>query len=87
MFEMLSRSWRFARISYRILFENKTLIVFPLLSGISILLILTGFLAPQFLTGAILDYWSDDAMDQLTVAQRWARMARCLSSTSASMRW
>lgn len=70
MFEMLGRSWRFARISYRILFENKTLIVFPLLSGISILLILTGFLAPQFITGSILDYWSDDAMDQLTVAQQ-----------------
>ncbi len=70
MFEMIGRSWRFAKISYRILFENKSLVVFPLLSGISILLILTAFLAPQFITGAILDYWADEAMDQLTTAQQ-----------------
>jgi hypothetical protein len=70
MMEMIERSWRFAKISYRILFENKSLIVFPILSGLSIFLILTGFLAPQFITGAILDYWSDDAMHQLTTAQQ-----------------
>ena len=76
MFEMLERSWRFARISFRILFENKSLLVFPLLSGVSIFLILLGFLAPQFLTGSILDYWAADAMEQLTVAQQVGDLGR-----------
>jgi hypothetical protein len=70
MFEMLERSWRFAKISFRILFENKSLLIFPILSGLSIFLVLLGFLVPQFLTGSILDYWAADAMEELTIAQQ-----------------
>jgi hypothetical protein len=57
MFASFSRSWNYTKISFGILGQNKSLLIFPILSGIASVLVLTSFLVPLWLTGA-LEAWS-----------------------------
>ena len=56
MFATLSRSWEFAKISYGIIWEHKSLIVFPLVSIVAAGLVTASFLFPLWTTGT-LDTW------------------------------
>ena len=56
MFAKLSRSWEFAKISYGILWDFKSLILFPILSTLAAGLVLASFLLPLWSTG-MLDRW------------------------------
>jgi hypothetical protein len=49
MFEKISTSWELARSSWNVLMSNKSLILFPVLSGAVSLLVLLSFLAPVLL--------------------------------------
>ena len=40
MFATLSRSWEFTKISYSILWQHKSLVAFPIISGVASLLVL-----------------------------------------------
>ncbi len=53
MFERLSRGWDLAMESCQILRKDKQLLVFPILSGISSLLVMGSFIAPLWATGYI----------------------------------
>lgn len=67
MFESWSRSWEFAKLSYRTLGENKHLIVFPVFSTASALLVFVSFLIPLVQTGQLeawLQVLSDDGAGQ-----------------------
>ena len=46
MFRKIGFGWELVGQSYRVLREEKRLIVFPLLSGIACLLVLAGFVLP-----------------------------------------
>jgi hypothetical protein len=52
MFQKLRNSWELAKASAEILFRDKELLLFPLLSGLALLLVSASFLVPSFLTGA-----------------------------------
>ncbi len=60
MFETFKRSWRFAGASYGLVWRNKRLLIFPLLSGIAAILVLGSFLAPLHYTNA-LSVWAETA--------------------------
>lgn len=64
MFATIGRSWEFAKIAYGIIWDFKSLLVFPLLSGAAALLVLASFILPLWGTGT-LEQWmalaSDDA--------------------------
>ena len=53
MFEAISRSWEFTKLSYRTLLENKHLIVFPVLSSIAAVFVSLSFLLPFFSSGEL----------------------------------
>jgi hypothetical protein len=72
MFERLSRSWEFAKISYGIVWDFKNLIVFPILSGIAALLVLASFALPLWGTGTL---------------QHWQQMAENESAATNVMMW
>jgi len=59
-FDRLSNGWTIAKNSFKVLRENKQLIIFPILSGISLLLIIGSF------TVAILSVagWDADSIDE-----------------------
>lgn len=46
MFATLARSWRYAVTSYGMVWANKSLLVFPIISGIAALLVLASFAFP-----------------------------------------
>ena len=46
MFQTLARSWEFAKLSYGLLWEQKRLLVFPLLSGVAALVVTLSFFLP-----------------------------------------
>ena len=52
MFAKMSYTWALMRASWDVLKKDKTLLLFPLLSGICCLLVLSSFAVPVFLTGA-----------------------------------
>ncbi|HUI05761.1 MAG TPA: DUF6159 family protein [Verrucomicrobiae bacterium] len=52
MFAKISYTWSIMRASWDVLKRDKTLLLFPLLSGLCCLLVLLSFLVPIFLTGA-----------------------------------
>ena len=52
MFARISYTWALMRASWDVLKRDKTLLLFPLLSGICCLLVLVSFAVPIFLTGA-----------------------------------
>ena len=59
MFERISRGMQLARQSLQVLRDEKSLLVFPLLSGIACLLVLASFAAPMWATG-----YFDAALDE-----------------------
>jgi len=58
MFESLSRSWRCATTSYKVLWNNKRLLVFPLFSTMAAALVIVSFVAPLWATGQ-LERWAN----------------------------
>ena len=59
MFATLSRSWEYAKISYGVIWENKQLVIFPILSSIAAIIVIASFLLPL---------WSSGMLDQLANA-------------------
>ncbi len=53
MFATIGRSWEFAKISYGILWDHKSLIVFPIVSTIAAALVTASFLFPLWTTGTL----------------------------------
>lgn len=53
MFASFSRSWDLAKVSYGIIWGNKRLLVFPVVSSLALLLILASFVGGALLTGAV----------------------------------
>lgn len=53
MFETISRSWKFAKISYGIIWDFKHLLAFPILAGVASLLVLASFALPLWGMGTI----------------------------------
>ncbi len=75
MFATLSRSWEFAKISYGILWDYKSLIVFPLVSTAAAALVTASFLVPLWTTGT-LELWlefmdSESATAPTTTDKVW----------------
>src|SRR5580692_3588143 len=64
-FTRLSNGWNIALDSFAVLKENRQLIIFPILSGISMVLVISSFVAVLFATG---DWSTDTIRDQGTVA-------------------
>lgn len=60
MFATLSRSWEYAKISYGVLWENKQLVIFPILSSIAAVLVMASFLVPLWSSGMIERMTGDD---------------------------
>lgn len=58
MFATLSRSWKFAKISYGILWDYKKLIIFPLVSTVAAAIVTASFLVPLWTTGT-LEMWME----------------------------
>jgi hypothetical protein len=56
MFETMKRSWGFAKLSYSMIWEHKSLVIFPLLSGVATLMVFASFLAPLWGLGT-LEHW------------------------------
>ena len=52
MFESIGRSWELVKMSWRILSQDRKLLIFPVLSGIFTLLVVVSFILPLFLSGA-----------------------------------
>lgn len=53
MFDRLSNGWDLAKQSWRVLMLDKELLLFPLLSGISCILVLASFVVPLWSTGYV----------------------------------
>ncbi|HUK83392.1 MAG TPA: DUF6159 family protein [Verrucomicrobiae bacterium] len=51
MFRRISYTWSLMRASWDVLKQDKTLLLFPLLSGVSCLVVLASFAVPMWLTG------------------------------------
>lgn len=62
MFETFSRSWQFATASYGMLWRNKSLLVFPILSTLAAALVVASFAIPLWATGQ-LELWADAAQN------------------------
>lgn len=54
MFERISNSWELVKASARVLQQDKELLVFPILSGIGVLVVTATFIVP-FIFGGLLD--------------------------------
>jgi Family of unknown function (DUF6159) len=59
MFERISTSWALARSSWNVLMSNKSLILFPVFSGVASLLVLLSFLAPVLLIDPLREMFLD----------------------------
>lgn len=57
MFESLSRSWEFSKMSYGLLFRRKRLILFPVISSLAAALVLASFVLPLWQAGVLAE-WS-----------------------------
>jgi hypothetical protein len=53
MFERIGRSWQLVTASWRILSQDRKLLVFPVLSGIITLFVVASFILPLILSGAV----------------------------------
>lgn len=60
MFESLARSWEYAKISYGVIWENKQLVIFPIISSVATVLVMASFLVPLWSSGMIERMTSDD---------------------------
>jgi len=56
MFANLSRSWMFTKMSFRLLSVHKHLVLYPVLSTISLVLVLASFLAPLWYSGTLMQW-------------------------------
>lgn len=56
MFPRLSRSWEYARISFRILRQHQKLLVFPILSTLAALAVVASFFVPFHGSGVLEDW-------------------------------
>lgn len=73
MFATLSRSWEFAKISYGILWDHKSLIVFPLVSTAAAALVTASFLVPLWTTGTLekwLQFMDEESATVATTADQ-----------------
>lgn len=73
MFATLRRSWEFAKISYGIIWDHKSLIVFPLVSIVAASLVTLSFLFPLWTSGT-LETWmafvDPDSTTQATTGEQ-----------------
>ena len=53
MFESIKAGWKLSKLSFRILMDEKKLLIFPFLSAFFSILLLIGFIVPFLITGAI----------------------------------
>jgi hypothetical protein len=60
MFETISRSWRFAKLSYGLILQNPALLLFPILSSIAALVVMASFILPLLRVGTI-QMWAAQA--------------------------
>ncbi len=60
MFEKLTNSWELAKASFRVLMEDKELIVFPIVSAIGTLIVSLTFALPLFLSGLVDSLFSEN---------------------------
>ena len=67
MLETLSRSWHFAKMSYRLLWEDKRLIVFPLIASLAAGLVLASFALPLWKSGQLTEWF--ELMDDEAASQ------------------
>lgn len=65
MFDRLSRSWTFAKLSYGVIWENKRLMVFPMLSLLASSVVLAAFVLPLYNGGQLM------AWGNAMAEQRW----------------
>ena len=56
MFRSLSRSWEFSKMSYRLIGQNKQLLVFPIISTLAALLVSASFLLPLWHSGQLSEW-------------------------------
>lgn len=56
----MGRSWEFAKISYRMVWDHKNLMIFPVLSTVAAALVVASFLLPLWSTGT-LEQWAQVA--------------------------
>lgn len=55
-FGRMRRSWGFAKLSYGIIWEHKSLMLFPLISGIATIVVLASFLLPLWGSGKLAEW-------------------------------
>ena len=72
MFRSFHNSWQFAMMSYRIIWNNKGLLVFPIFSTVAAGAVLISFLIPLFATGMISEFNNVANPDQETNPVMWA---------------
>ena len=53
MFDKLSTSWEFAKMSYGIIWDFKKLLIFPVVSSVALLVVTASFLLPLWSSGTI----------------------------------
>ncbi len=73
MFATIGRSWEFAKISYGMIWHNKRLMVFPVLSAIAAVLVLASFALPV---------WQSGAWEQWTAAREGGAPAATADATA-----
>ncbi|MBI1375496.1 MAG: hypothetical protein GC159_22515 [Phycisphaera sp.] len=69
MFDRISRSWQFAKISYGIVWENKQLMVFPFMSSVAAFVVMLSFALPIWQSG---------------LYERWIEVEHTANSTGAA---
>lgn len=69
MFESLSRSWRFATTSYKVIWNNKRLLIFPVLSTLAAVVVIASFAGLLWSTGQ-LQQWMKAAEGEQGPAQQ-----------------
>lgn len=64
MFERISNGWQLMKQSWRVLMQDKELMIFPLLSGFSCMLVLASFIFPLFGLGYADILFEDNQLNQ-----------------------
>lgn len=67
MFERMATGWELAKQSLRVLRLDKELLLFPILSGISCLLVMATFAVPTFYSGLLNDVTSEEMSTETQV--------------------
>jgi len=78
MFESLSRSWEFTKLSYGMLRAHKYLMLYPVISTSATLLVLLSFAGPLWFSGQM-EIWWEAAGDEMTQSQQfWSALTTFL---------